>query len=208
MEISMENSMDPKPNSQIDLINKMAARFHAKGKRNTAITAGSDDSYRRAAKAAKAAGGFARKRQSNINLAAATESEARKQADVERKAQEEQMRIRHVEGLRQQMQDAGIDTTRTTTGISRLNPEVFNRSLTSSSGVTTKRVLSNPILSMLGIQNKRYSTKVKRPLSLSSMISKIFSAGTRVRNAMGIEANPKKDVEFGMLKPPSRRRQR
>lgn len=116
-----------------------------------------------------------------------TPVQMRKQKDAERKAAEEEVRMRHVEGLRQQMIKKGIDVDNMKDpGFMRLNPEVFATPLAKAGGVKVGRTLSNPISSALGIKSPSMKTTVtggRKQSGFHRLVGKILS---RAKGIIGI----------------------
>ena len=114
-----------------------------------------------------------------------TEVETRKMKDAERKAAEQEVRMRHVEGLRQQMKKKGIDVDNMKDpGFARLNPEVFATPLAKAGGVKVGRRFTAPVSAMLGMTSPYMKTTVAgykgKPSGFRRVVGKVLSAAKKI----------------------------
>lgn len=112
-----------------------------------------------------------------------TEVEARKMKDAERKAAEQEVRMRHVEGLRQQMKKKGIDVDNMKDpGFTRLNPEVFATPLAKAAGVKVGREFKAPVSARLGLTSPYMKTTVtgRKTGGFRRVVGKVLSAAKKI----------------------------
>ena len=127
--------------------------------------------------------------------------------DAERKAAEQEVRMRHVEGLRQQMKKKGIDVdnmkdpgfTRLnpevfatpaafakgvakTSGFNRVNPEVFATPLAKAAGVKVGREFKAPVSARLGLTSPYMKTTVtgRKTGGFRRVVGKVLSAAKKI----------------------------
>ena len=134
----------------------------------------------------------------------------RQEKNRAKRAAEEAVRIRHVEGLRQQMMDAGVDVTRPTPGISRLNPELFAKPLTTASGV--QAITSMASKDPFGMGKQRKTTTilrkpVKKPSKFKSLVRRIIKTAGSVLSGSHMNVDYKSQPEYGGTLKPRRVRQ-
>ena len=122
-----------------------------------------------------------------------TSTEEKKRKDAERKAAEEQVRMRHVEGLRKQMISKGIDVDNMKDpGFMRLNPEVWATPLAKSGGVKVGRKLSAGIPSLFGVKSPHMQTTVSGYKGRSSGFRRLLGKILRgSKEMLGIGDKPK-----------------
>lgn len=129
-------------------------------------------------------------------------SAARKRRTQDRatKAAEQAARIRHVEGMRAQMQKAGVDMSKPAPGISRLNPEVFAKPLAKAGGVQAVTTMASKDPLGIGKQSKTtriLRTNPKGPSKFKQLVRRIIQGTTGILTGSHMNVSMQGQPQYG-----------
>jgi hypothetical protein len=124
----------------------------------------------------------------------------RQETNRAKKAAEQAARIRHVEGMRAQMQKAGVDMSKPAPGISRLNPEVFAKPLAKAGGVQAVTTMASKDPLGIGKQSKTtriLMTKAKGPSKFKQLVRRIIQGTTDILTGSHMNVSMQGQPQYG-----------